>query len=82
MTKETLLQELYGTGLIVNDLRLFLDTHPEDHAAMMDYRKFCTEYAKLSKTYERDFGPLTSMDTEEGFSEFSWTRGPWPWKKA
>ena len=81
MTKEQLLQDIYGAGLICMDLRLFLDTNPDHKEAMADFRKHCEEYARLKVAFERDFGPLTGFN-DQGFSEFSWTRGPWPWKQV
>ena len=81
MTREQLLQDLYGLGLIAMDLRLFLDTNPENKQALADYRKVCAEYAQARSTFERDFGPLTAFNEQEGFSPFSWINGPWPWKR-
>ncbi len=59
----------------VNDTRLFLDTHPNDEAALAAMKCYRKKAAIAREEYEKRFGPLTIFS--EGCGE--WTADPWPW---
>ena len=63
-------------SFMVTDLRLFLDTHPNNERAKMLTNTFITELNKLKDYYNTNFTPLT-MDC---LSNESYIIGPWPWE--
>jgi len=76
MTKESLLQQITAVGLIVDDLRLFLDVNPGHPAALTDFKQMCATKKQLLETYENQFGPLLGRHDKTG----AWVNGPWPWQ--
>ena len=77
MTKLELLEQLSGVGLLVQDLRLFLDVNPTDRTAMIDFKRVATDYRNLVAIYEQNYGPLTGCQDTNG----AWVSNPWPWHK-
>jgi len=75
MNRSELLTQLYGVGLLVQDLRLFLDVNPANATAMADFRHASTEYKNLVATYEKHYGPLSGCHDTNG----TWVANPWPW---
>ena len=71
MTKAGLLKRLNEVSFAVNDIHLFLDTHPCDE-----------ERNRLLKEYASSFGPLT-IDTASCSREdmWNWTIQPFPWEQ-
>ena len=75
----TPLGELMSLEFVVQELGLYLDTHPDDREALRYY----TEYAALLKqgreTFTARYGPLQQMQvTLEG--GYDWICDPWPWE--
>ena len=66
--RRCLLQQINEVSFAVNDILLYLDTHPDDE-------KVLAEYAK-------DYGPLT-VDTASKTCETSWkwSQQPFPWER-
>ena len=72
------------------ELRLYLDTHPEDEKALAAYRQICLtrgcDYA--CHTPEGENGSschLTARQKQNtcgcgGIERWSWIDGPWPWE--
>lgn len=75
---EKLLLDLMAYKFAVNDMSLFLDTHPSDEKALNLHNKYVAEYNKLKERYENNYGPL-SIETEE--SSWQWVSDKWPWEK-
>lgn len=62
MTKAGLLKRLNEVSFAVNDIHLFLDTHPCDEKALAFFQEVSEERNRLLKEYASSFGPLT-IDT-------------------
>ena len=86
-----LLQKINEISFTVNDLTLYLDTHPYDAAALDRFSKFAKERSRLLKQYAEQFDPLTSdcihLETESAACSscsssrhFAWLDGPLPWE--
>jgi hypothetical protein len=75
MTKHDFLEQLSGIGIIIQDLRLFLDVNPTNQAAMADFKMITTNYRNLVAQYEQSYGPLTGSNDTNG----TWATQPWPW---
>ena len=81
MNKKDLLLNIQAVGILAIDLHLFLDTHPEDVAALEEYTKVNAYYRHLKNEYEKHYGPLTSSGTTSFSDQQKWVNDPWPWKR-
>ena len=79
--KEQMMCQINEVSFAINDILLFLDTHPHNHEAMEFYRKYARIRHDLLKEYAKYFGPLT-VDTayESDESKWQWVLQPWPWE--
>ncbi len=81
--KKDMLQWINVVSFAVDDAKLFLDTHPEDTAAL----EYFEEYSKLRNQalseYAKYYTPLT-IDTviDSRTDKWNWTQEPWPWQEG
>lgn len=73
----TPMKELMALGFAVQELGLYLDTHPNDAEATAMFQKYNKLYCEGTAEYERRYGPLQM--TASGSPEFDWVNDPWPW---
>ncbi|ADL03887.1 spore coat protein CotJB [Lacrimispora saccharolytica] len=91
--QKTLLKQITEISFTVNDLTLYLDTHPLDDNALTAFKQAMDQRKQLLKTYAENFEPLTincvCPDTNNktetqtkyaGQKHFTWTDGPLPWE--
>lgn len=65
----------------VNDMTLYLDTHPDDDDAMAYFCENIALRKELLKEYAARFGPLTlDSDSENCRQCWDWVMQPWPWE--
>lgn len=57
--KDTLLKEIYESSFAVNDLTLYLDTHPDDANALAVFQECIDRRKKAMAEYAANFEPLT-----------------------
>ena len=79
--REQILKRLNESSFAVNELTLYLDTHPEDERAMQMFRENMMTRTSCLNEYARNFGPLT-IDTADDTASRSWQwmQQPWPWE--
>ena len=77
--KEMMLRRLSGAQFAMWETHIFLDTHPNNDAALAALEKYTEKYKKLMAEYEQKYGPLVSGTV---FAEggFKWLNDPWPWE--
>ena len=75
--KEELLQNIRCYEFAVNELALYLDTHPEDKKALCLHKKYCNELKNLRDMYQKVYGPLTITYP---CNKWRWLEEPWPWE--
>lgn len=91
--RNSLLKQISEISFTVNDLTLYLDTHPEDQEALTAFKQAMEQRKQLLKTYAENFEPLTmdcvcpdtnnknDMNTKyPGQKHFTWADGPLPWE--
>ena len=79
--KEKLLQRINEVSFAVNDILLYLDTHPCCQEALAFYQECDKERQKLMKEYAQCYGPLTVDDAlESGGDIWKWAEQPFPWE--
>ncbi len=87
-----LLEEIQQAGFQVDDLTLYLDTHPLDKEALDAFTQAKNQRYQLMQNYAREFEPLniylvcpdTNNETGTyckypGQKHFTWSDGPLPW---
>lgn len=76
--KESLMKQINEASFAMDDAVLFLDTHPNDPAAMQYYRNAVSMRKNAMDAYERQFGPLM-IDSVNG-NCWDWVTETWPWE--
>jgi len=76
-----LLHELQKHEFILEDLQLYLDTHPCDRRALAEYNKHTQHLMMLIHHYEQCYGPLTVSSRQTPVQyPWRWVEEPWPWE--
>ena len=77
-TDNTPLCELMALGFAINELGLYLDTHPDDSEALTLYTKYVQLFQEGRSRYESMYGPLQQTEVTE--AGYTWLNDPWPWE--
>ena len=66
-------------NFVVQELGLYLDTHPEDREALRYYTEYTALLKQGEETFMARYGPLkqTQVSLEGGYD---WIGDPWPWE--
>ena len=79
--RENLLNRINEVSFAVNDILLYLDTHPKCKEGFAFYLECDKERQKLMKEYSQCYGPLTIDDAlESGWDTWKWAEQPFPWE--
>ena len=91
--RKQMLKEINEISFVINDLTLFLDTHPLEPTALEAFSQAMEKRKQLLKEFAKEFEPLTQdcvcPDTNNqtgsntmyaGQKHFTWTDGPLPWE--
>ena len=78
MNKQALLNQIGEVSFAMDDAHLFLDTHPDNAAAMEYYRNAAAIRNQAMDAYEYQYGPLMA-DRATGCS-WDWVTEKWPWE--
>ena len=76
--KQVLLKQINESSFAIDDILLFLDTHPNDCNAMQYYREMAAVRQNAMDAYQKEFGPL-NVDSVYG-NCWSWVTEKWPWE--
>lgn len=74
-----LMREIDRASFAVDDITLYLDTHPEDQNALSYYHYVADLRRNAVNAYESQFGPLT-IDGVRDQNKWTWITGRWPWE--
>lgn len=78
--ENTALAELMALDFAIDELGLYLTTHPKDTEALDLYWAYIDLAKDGRKKYVARYGPLLQTDvTEEGYT---WLNDPWPWEEG
>jgi len=78
-TREKLLRKIMEYKFYVNDLTLYLDTHPNDRKALALHNEYVEKLNEVTKEFEKMYGPLT---VETVMENWEWARDLWPWQRG
>ena len=79
LSRSELLKKITIASFMVEDLGMYLNTHPDDCDAVERYNFFIKEANELKKIFEECFG----MIEEHGSTSpcpWNWIKEPWPWE--
>ncbi len=79
MEQMKLFQWINMVSFAVNDIVLYLDTHPMDQEALAYFNHFGEVRMHALKEYESCYGPLT-VDTAKPDQKWLWAMQPMPWE--
>lgn len=78
-----LLNRINEASFAVDDVKLYLDTHPWDDEALVYFQEYSRKRNEALKEYAKCYGPLT-VDTavHSGAERWDWVDEPWPWQEG
>lgn len=76
--QQIMMHRLQQLQFAVEDLALYLDTHPNDKVALFKHRRITAELKQLKDAYEAQYGPLCIYNYETQ-DTWRYINGPWPW---
>lgn len=81
MSYNQLMKNLNEVSFAVNDLLLYLDTHPNDAEALDTMRRLVEKRDKYKDIHNKYYGPLTVDCTADNCNDsWAWILQPWPWE--
>ena len=78
-SQKEMLNKIMALNFAINDLALYLDTHPEDQSAIRMHSEYSEKQINLTAEYQRRDGPLTINFTS---NSWDWIDEPWPWERG
>lgn len=73
----TALSELMALDFAIDELGLYLTTHPNDGEVLELYWSYIRLGRQGRQKYQEQYGPLMQTDITPG--SFKWLNDPWPW---
>ena len=64
----------------LQDLNLYLNTHPTDKMVMSLFTKYKVNYNKALEQYENKYGGLELTRVNSDNTYWQWNMCPWPWE--
>ena len=80
MDREKMMKRVQMFDFILDELNLYLDTHPNDKNALNYFAQYQYLKNEAANQYMAKYGPLRAEDFV-GENEFDWVKGPWPWER-
>ena len=84
--EETMLRQIQQTGFVVDDLRLYMDTHPEDKNGLNMLKTMLKKKRSLMKEFALEFYPLAEVCMDVIYEKnpnsecYCWPEGKIPWE--
>lgn len=82
MNRRELFEYINQISFAVDDVKLFLDTHPENQKALDYFQKYKEKRMEALKEYAEVYGPLTVDRVSENSDCWNWINEPWPWQEG
>ena len=79
--QEQLRCQINQVSFAVNDIHLYLDTHPCDEKALAFFAENSAKRNQLLDEYARTYGPLTIDTAADACDDpWKWAKQPFPWE--
>ncbi|SDI49859.1 spore coat protein CotJB [Alteribacillus bidgolensis] len=75
-----LMEELQAVDFVLVELTLYLDTHPNDTAAIQQFNEMAYYRHQLVPQIEQYYGPLQQFGNSYSGYPWNWNQSPWPWQ--
>ena len=83
MNRRQLMNHINQVSFAVDDVKLYLDTHPCDTEALEYFHKMSRQRNEALKEYAAAYGPLTIDTAKDSCTErWNWINEPWPWQEG
>ena len=83
MNRRQLLNHINEVSFAVDEIKLYLDTHPCDSEALEYFREMSSRRNEALKEYAEAYGPLTIDTAADSCTErWNWINEPWPWQEG
>jgi spore coat protein JB len=80
-SREQLMCCITEVSFAIDDVKLYLDTHPCDKEALEYYENYRQLRKEAIKEYRDCYGPISSYDVKTE-NVWTWVTEPWPWEGA
>ena len=70
--------DLQALCFVLQELALYLDTHPEDEEAFALFKQFTAMEKAAKEAWEKVNGPI-KRSTAAQAERWNWLQDPWPW---
>ena len=74
-----LMKNLQAVSFALDDIILFLDTHPFEKEALTEYQSVKQQRTLVLMEYEKNYGPILASNVNED-DHWKWVENPWPWE--
>lgn len=83
LSRQELLHLINVASFVVDDTKLFLDTHPANEEALAHFHEYSRIRNQALTEYARLYNPLTIDTTSVSCSDYwKWINEPWPWQEG
>ena len=82
MNRRELFEYINQISFAVDDVKLFLDTHPGNQEALEYFQKYKEKRMEALKEYAEVSGPLNVDTVSEHSDCWNWINEPWPWQEG
>ena len=83
--REEMMSSLAAVSFAINDLTLYLDTHPDCSKGIVLFHQLLEQRLSLLSSFATKFYPLTQTSMVTGDydkNQYGWSEGPMPWEGA
>jgi spore coat protein JB len=77
--RHEMLMQLKEYSFALDELNLYLDTHPTDSKALCLHNNYSRTLRDLENEYQKVYGPLTANCP---CKKWRWIEEPWPWERG
>ncbi len=80
MNQNQLFEFIRNNSFMIDEIGLFLNTHPECKEALHAYDEFKKLRKKAIEEYTEMYGPISKYNVNAD-NYWTWVNSPWPWQK-
>lgn len=80
ISRKELLHHIGKISFTMDDLRIFLDTHPDCGEALERFNRLAEERMKFVCKFEELYGPMNFYNSNVCDKKWRWVDAPWPWE--
>ncbi len=77
--RDKMLNDIGIVGFVLDELVLFLDTHPTDRDAIEHFNHYNRMKNQMLREFSQKYYPLT-VDTSDSGTKWKWAEAPLPWE--